>query len=78
MFLSELFDNFKTMTNAATAELYFIAAMMILILIISTVATYLFFRQYKIEMRDKDKINERAIKESEAIERENQREDAKI
>ena len=66
------------MTNAATAELYFIAAMMILILIISTVATYLFFRQYKIEMRDKDKINERAIKQSEAIERENQREEAKL
>jgi positive regulator of sigma E activity len=55
------------MTNSATAELYFIAAMMILILIISTVATYLFFRQYKKEMREKDKINERARKESEKV-----------
>jgi hypothetical protein len=54
------------MTNAAVAELYFIGAMMIIILIVSTVATYLFFRQYKIEMRDKDKINERARAEAEA------------
>ncbi|CAN5351607.1 hypothetical protein BH10ACI1_BH10ACI1_33370 [soil metagenome] len=65
------------MTNSAVAELYFIGAMMILILIISTAATYLFFRQYKREMRDKDKINERAIRQKEAMDRENRREEAK-
>ncbi len=54
------------MSNAAVAELYFIAAMMILILIVSSVATYLFFRQYKIEKRDKDKINECARAQAEA------------
>lgn len=48
------------MTNAAVAELYFIAVMMILILIMSVAATYLFFRQYNREKRDKDKINEEA------------------
>lgn len=57
------------MSNAATAELYFIGVMMILILILSTVATYLFFRQYKLEMRDKNKINERAKKQKEAMEK---------
>lgn len=66
------------MTNIENAEFYFIAAMMILILIISTVATYLFFRQYKIEMRDKDKINERAQKQKEAMEKRASREQAKL
>lgn len=53
------------MSNAATAELYFIAAMMILILILSVSATYIFFRQYKREMKNKDKINEQARAEAE-------------
>lgn len=57
------------MTNFENAEFYFIAAMMIIILIISTGATYLFFRQYKIEMRDKDKINELAKKQKERLEK---------
>ena len=39
---------------------------MFLLLILSISATYLFFRQYKREMRDKDKINERARKQAEA------------
>lgn len=37
------------MPNAGTAEIYFIAAMMILILVISFAAVYFFFRQYKLE-----------------------------
>jgi hypothetical protein len=53
------------MSNSAVAELYFIGAMMILILIVSSVATYLFFRQYKIEKRDREKINERARAQAE-------------
>lgn len=60
-------DNFKSMSNSAVAELYFIGAMMILILIISTVATYLFFRQYKIEMREKERINAEAKRQKEAM-----------
>ncbi len=63
-------DNFKSMSNSAVAELYFIGAMMILILIISTVATYLFFRQYKIEMRDKERINAEAKRQKEDLEKE--------
>lgn len=54
------------MSNSAVAELYFMGAMMIIILIISTVATYLFFRQYKIEKRDKEIINKRARAQAEA------------
>ncbi len=57
------------MSNSAVAELYFIGAMMILILIIASVATYLFFRQYKIEMRDKEKINAEAKRQKEAFEK---------
>jgi uncharacterized protein YpmB len=52
------------MTNAATAEIYFITAMMILILILSVSATYLFFRQYHREKKNKDKINEQARAEA--------------
>jgi len=58
------------MNKSAISELYFIGAMMFLILILSVSATYLFFRQYKREMRDKDKINERARKQKEKMERE--------
>jgi Na+/melibiose symporter-like transporter len=52
------------MTNAAVAELYFIAAMMILIMILSVGATYIFFRQYKLEKKNKHKINEQARAEA--------------
>jgi preprotein translocase subunit YajC len=38
-----------------TAEIYFIAAMMLLILIISFAAVYFFFRQYKKEMKARDR-----------------------
>ena len=58
------------MSNSAVAELYFIGAMMIIILVISTIATYLFFRQYKIEMRDKERINAEAKRQKEALESE--------
>ena len=52
------------MTNAATAEAYFIGAMMILILILSVSATYIFFRQYHREKRNKEQINEQARREA--------------
>ncbi|HEY0427194.1 MAG TPA: hypothetical protein VGC76_05245 [Pyrinomonadaceae bacterium] len=48
------------MSNSETAEMIFITAMMILILILSTVATYIFFRQYNLEKKNKEKINEQA------------------
>ena len=48
------------MTDSATAELVFIAAMMILTLILSIGATYIFFRQYNLEKKNKEKINEQA------------------
>lgn len=41
------------MPGYAVAEVYFIAAMMVLILIISGVAVYFFARTYKKEMREK-------------------------
>jgi len=40
------------MPGSATAEIIFISAMMILILIISVASVYFFFRQYKKEMRE--------------------------
>jgi hypothetical protein len=38
---------------SAEAEVYFIAAMMVLILVIGFVAVYFFMRQYRKEMRGK-------------------------
>lgn len=42
------------MPNAGLAEIYFIAGMMVLILIISVVAISFFFKTYKKEMREKE------------------------
>ena len=41
------------MPGVARAEIYFIAAMFILIAVICTVAVYFFFRTYKSEMKQK-------------------------
>ncbi len=41
------------MPGYAVAEIYFIAAMMVLILVICVVAVYFFARTYKKEMREK-------------------------
>lgn len=41
------------MPGADRAEIYFIAAMMVLILILSIAAVYFFVKTYKKEMRDK-------------------------
>ena len=41
------------MPGAFEAEIYFIAAMMILIMIMSIAAVYFFMRQYRKEMREK-------------------------
>ena len=42
------------MPGADRAEVYFIVAMMLLILILSFSAVYFFVRQYKKEMREKE------------------------
>ncbi|MEP6901706.1 MAG: hypothetical protein ABJA66_08150 [Actinomycetota bacterium] len=42
------------MSNSALAEIYFITAMMVLILIVCAVAIYFFFKTYKKEMREKE------------------------
>ncbi len=47
------------MPGAERAEIYFIAAMMLLILILSFAAVYFFVKQYKKEMRDKNARDER-------------------
>ena len=52
------------MTDSAVAELYFIAVMIILILILAISATYIFFRQYNLEKRNREKINEQARSEA--------------
>jgi len=41
------------MPGAERAEIYFIAAMMVLILIVCTVAVIFFFKTYRKEMREK-------------------------
>lgn len=47
------------MPGAERAEIYFIAAMMILIVILCIAAVYIFFRTYKKEMREKALRNEK-------------------
>jgi cbb3-type cytochrome oxidase subunit 3 len=42
------------MPGAERAELYFIAAMMVLILIVCFVACYFFFKTYRKEMRERE------------------------
>ncbi len=42
------------MPGASTAEVYFIAAMMILILILCAASVSIFIRQYRKEMKEKD------------------------
>ncbi len=46
------------MPGSAAAEIYFIAAMMILILIICGVSVYFFARTYKREMAEKRRLAE--------------------
>ena len=51
------------MPGAERAEIYFIAAMMVLILILSIAAVYIFIRQYKKEMRAKKSRDEKKAAE---------------
>ena len=54
------------MPGAGRAEVYFIAAMMILIVILSVTACVAFFKTYKKEMRDKqERINAAKTKAAE-------------
>lgn len=47
------------MPYAGLAEIYFIVGMMVLILIVGSVAVYLFIKTYKKEMRDKQARKEK-------------------
>lgn len=51
------------MQNSETAEIYFIAAMFVLIMIISAVAVFVFFRTYNKEKNAKQKRLEAKLKE---------------
>ncbi|MFT3744682.1 MAG: hypothetical protein QM785_10385 [Pyrinomonadaceae bacterium] len=57
------------MPGAERSEIYFIAAMMILILIVSIVAVYFFVKTYKKEMREREAMRaERAKAKAEVAE----------
>ncbi|HEX6280237.1 MAG TPA: hypothetical protein VFZ49_09525 [Pyrinomonadaceae bacterium] len=57
------------MPGADRAEIYFIAAMMVLILILSFAAVYFFVKTYKKEMRDKRERESR--KSAQKVQRDN-------
>jgi len=46
------------MPNSFLSEIYFVALMMILTVILSVAATYIFIRQYKREKKNSQKTNE--------------------
>lgn len=50
--------------NSGTAELYLIVGYMTLILLIAFTAVYIFFRQYKREMKSKTEAKKRKPKSS--------------
>lgn len=54
------------MLNASQSEIYFIAGMFILTIVISAAATYFFFRTYK---REKTESQRRAEKQKSKIEK---------
>lgn len=54
------------MPNYSLAEIYFIAAMMILITVGSILAVFFFFRTYKREMTQKRLEKEKKLKEKKA------------
>lgn len=51
------------MPQSSLAEFYFIAIMMVLILILCTVATYIFFRQYNREKKMREQEKQRKLAE---------------
>ena len=56
------------MPFASTAELYFIAVMMILMIVFSVVSIYIFFRTYNKEMREKAARKEKEKQKTEEAE----------
>ena len=57
------------MPGAERAEIYFIGAMMVLILILSFAAVYFFINQYKKEMREKKARDEKKAEDKNGSER---------
>ena len=56
------------MPGTGRSEVIFVAAMMILIMILSIAAVYIFFRTYKKEMRDKELRKQAKSREAEQAE----------
>jgi len=56
------------MPGTGRSEVIFVAAMMILIMILSIAAVYIFFRTYKKEMRDKELRKQAKSREAEPAE----------
>ncbi|MEP7214405.1 MAG: hypothetical protein ABI791_15110 [Acidobacteriota bacterium] len=54
------------MPGTERAEIYFITAMMILILVLCVGAVYIFFRQYKKEMRAREEAKRIKAEKAEA------------
>jgi hypothetical protein len=44
------------MPDSGNSEFYFIGAMMVLIVLLCVVSVYVFFRTYKKEMREKERL----------------------
>lgn len=59
------------MPNASLAEIYFIGAMMVLILVVCGVSMYFFFRQLKLEKKNARILKENKLKEKENSKKEN-------
>ncbi|MBA2379620.1 MAG: hypothetical protein H0V76_08615 [Blastocatellia bacterium] len=58
------------MPGSATAEIYFIVTMMVLILVISGVSVFFFMKTYKKEMRERAKRVEKKAAAKAAVARE--------
>lgn len=55
------------MPGTGKSEVFFVAAMMILILILSITAVYVFFKTYKKEMRDKEERKQAETRPVESV-----------
>ena len=56
------------MPNATRAEIYFIAAMMVLILVVSFTSVFFFVKQYRKEMRERELRRTKKVEEKAGLE----------
>jgi len=57
------------MSNSALSEIYFVAGMMVLILILCAVATYLFFKTYYKEKAEMEKAKKEKSEKKEEMQK---------